>query len=265
MEARAESAENLDLEIRPGRFVLDEFGSHSCRRGWRPVDIPKVDVSGSASIAGEYVTTMLRKRIDRAARARDKRRKQLLDAATRVFAQKGYWSASITDIIRSAGVARGTFYLYFRSKRDVFLAIANNWRDGQKRFTRQSGPGQPPLTPEISRARIRADFLEWLEFYRQNIDAATIVLRDASTVDPLAARKRGELRQAFRSDLAKNVARLQEAGIYHRNVTPEMAAHFLVGMFDEIAATCLQGARTEDLPQLADQYVEFAFHGLSAQ
>jgi AcrR family transcriptional regulator len=49
------------------------------------------------------------------------RRKQLLDAATRIFAQKGYWSASITDIIRSASVARGTF---FRSKRDVFLATA---------------------------------------------------------------------------------------------------------------------------------------------
>ena len=202
---------------------------------------------------------------DRAVRARQKRRKQLLNAATRVFARKGYWSASITDIIQAAGVARGTFYLYFRSKRDVFLAIADNYRNEQKRFTQQSGPGQAPLTPENSRARIRADFLSWLGFYRRNLDTANIVLRDAKRIDPSAARKREDLRQAFRSNLAKNVARLQEAGIYHRKVSPELAAHFLVGMFDEIAATCLQHARKEDLPQLADQYVEFAFHGLSAQ
>jgi AcrR family transcriptional regulator len=211
------------------------------------------------------VTTMRRNQTERAARARDKRRKQLLNAATRVFARKGYWSASIADIIQAAGVARGTFYLYFRSKRDVFLAIADNYRNEQKRFTHQSLPGQAPLTPADSRARIRADFLSWLEFYRRNLDAANIVLRDAIRIDPSAARKREELRQAFRANLAKNVARLQEAGIYHRKVSPELAAHFLVGMFDEISATYLQRARKHDLPQLADQYVEFAFHGLSAQ
>jgi AcrR family transcriptional regulator len=204
-------------------------------------------------------------RTDRAARARDKRRKQLLNAATRVFARKGYWSSSIADIIQAAGVARGTFYLYFCSKRDVFLAIADNYRDEQKRFTQQSGPGQAPLTPDNSRARIRADFLSWLEFYRQNLDAANIVLRDATRIDPSAARKREKLRRAFRSNLAKNVARLQDAGIYHRKVSPELAAHFLVGMFDEIAATCLQRARKKDLARLADEYVDFAFHGLSAQ
>jgi AcrR family transcriptional regulator len=209
--------------------------------------------------------TMPHTRTDRAVRARDKRRKQLLNAATRMFARKGYWSASIADIIQAAGVARGTFYLYFRSKRDVFLAIADNYRDEQRRFTQQSGAGQAPLTPDNSRSRIRADFLSWLEFYRRNLDAANIVLRDATRIDPSAVRKREELRQAFRSNLAKNVARLQEAGIYHRKVSPELAAHFLVGMFDEIAATCLQRARNEDLSQLADEYVEFAFHGLSAR
>ena len=132
-------------------------------------------------------------RTDRAARARDKRRKQLLNAATRVFARKGYWSSSIADIIQAAGVARGTFYLYFCSKRDVFLAIADNYREEQKRFTRQSGAGQAPLTPNNSRARIRADFLGWLEFYRRNLDAANIVLRDATRIDPSAVRKREKL------------------------------------------------------------------------
>lgn len=53
----------------------------------------------------------------------DSRRAQLLAAARLVFAQNGYYSASVADIINEAGVARGTFYNYFESKRAVFQAV----------------------------------------------------------------------------------------------------------------------------------------------
>jgi AcrR family transcriptional regulator len=201
-------------------------------------------------------------RKDRAVRARDKRRKQLLDAATRVFARKGYWVASISDIIQAAGVARGTFYLYFRSKQDVFVAIVDNFREEQKRLLQESGPGEGPATVENSRARIRAVVLSWLQFYFRNLDAAKIVLRDANMIDPSAARKRDESRRAVGSTIAQNVARLQKAGLYQRSVSPELAAHFLLGMFDEIAATCLPKAKRGDLSRLADQYVDFELNGL---
>jgi len=52
------------------------------------------------------------------------------------------------------------------------------------------------------------------------------------------------------------------AGLYHRRVSPDLAAHFLLGMFDEIAANCLQKARKADLPTLADQFVDFELNGL---
>jgi AcrR family transcriptional regulator len=202
---------------------------------------------------------------DRAARARDKRRGELLRAATRVFARKGYWAASISDIIQAAGVARGTFYLYFRGKQDVFVAIVDNFRAEQKRLLQERGPEEGPVTLENSRARIRATVLSWLQFYFRNLDAASISIRDANRIDPTAARKREELRQAVRSVIFQNIVRLQKAGLYRRKVSPELAAHFVLGMFDEIAATRLQRARKRDLPWLADQFVEFEFNGLSAR
>ncbi len=52
----------------------------------------------------------------------DVRRAQLLAAACRVLARKGYARASVSDIIREAGVARGTFYNYFESKQALFHA-----------------------------------------------------------------------------------------------------------------------------------------------
>ncbi|WP_051276388.1 TetR/AcrR family transcriptional regulator [Desulfovirgula thermocuniculi] len=46
--------------------------------------------------------------------------RRLLEAAEEVFGEKGYFEASVTDIITRAGVAQGTFYLYFRTKKDIF-------------------------------------------------------------------------------------------------------------------------------------------------
>lgn len=53
----------------------------------------------------------------------EQRRSQLLGAARRVFADRGYHKAGVSHIIREAGVARGTFYNYFESKRAVFTAV----------------------------------------------------------------------------------------------------------------------------------------------
>ena len=52
------------------------------------------------------------------------RKEQLLAAARTVFRNKGYDGATVSDIVQEAGVAQGTFYLYFPSKKDAALALA---------------------------------------------------------------------------------------------------------------------------------------------
>ncbi len=51
------------------------------------------------------------------------RQRQILEAAVTVFAEKGYHRATIKDIARTAGVADGTIYNYFKNKQDVMLNI----------------------------------------------------------------------------------------------------------------------------------------------
>src|SRR3982751_6439389 len=46
----------------------------------------------------------------------------LLDAARRVFGKSGFEAATIDEIAREAGVAKGTLYLYYRSKRSIYWA-----------------------------------------------------------------------------------------------------------------------------------------------
>ena len=46
----------------------------------------------------------------------------ILEAARKVFAEKGFHEATMDDIAEAAGVAKGTVYLYYESKRDVYFA-----------------------------------------------------------------------------------------------------------------------------------------------
>lgn len=47
---------------------------------------------------------------------------EILDAAKRVFADKGFSVATVDDVAEAAGIAKGTIYLYFPSKREMFIA-----------------------------------------------------------------------------------------------------------------------------------------------
>lgn len=61
------------------------------------------------------------------------RRNQILDAATRVFAEKGFHRATIKDIARTAGIADGTIYTYFPSKTEVLFAILHRLNESMER------------------------------------------------------------------------------------------------------------------------------------
>src|ERR687897_485386 len=56
------------------------------------------------------------------------RKQQLLDAAARLFAEQGYASTRVVDIVDAAGVAKGLFYWYFENKEALFRELAANIR-----------------------------------------------------------------------------------------------------------------------------------------
>ena len=51
------------------------------------------------------------------------KRELILKAATKVFAQNGYFQSQVADVARVAGVAAGTVYLYFKGKDDLLVSI----------------------------------------------------------------------------------------------------------------------------------------------
>src|SRR3970040_1527253 len=56
---------------------------------------------------------------------------QIIEAAVRVFARKGYYNSRVSDIAREAGIAAGTIYLYFKTKDDILVTL---FRDKMAEF-----------------------------------------------------------------------------------------------------------------------------------
>jgi AcrR family transcriptional regulator len=50
-------------------------------------------------------------------------RERLLESAKRLFSQEGYYATSVEDIVASAGLSKGAFYFYFKSKEELFKSL----------------------------------------------------------------------------------------------------------------------------------------------
>src|SRR5207245_8901537 len=61
------------------------------------------------------------------------RRNQILDAATKVFAEKGFHPTTIKDIARAAGIADGTIYNYFENKTALMLGLLDRMNESDQR------------------------------------------------------------------------------------------------------------------------------------
>lgn len=73
------------------------------------------------------------------------REQAILEAARRMFAEKGFHNTNLNDVAHEVGIARGTIYLHFSTKEDLLLAIINQAEEQLlTRLNRVLGPGDNP-------------------------------------------------------------------------------------------------------------------------
>ena len=90
---------------------------------------------------------------------------EILAAARRVFAEKGFEGATVDDIARAAGLAKGTVYLYYRSKRDIYwAALKHGFRDLHEETKRRVEAA------ETIEAKIRAFIATKAAYFEENRD-----------------------------------------------------------------------------------------------
>lgn len=101
------------------------------------------------------------------ARAKAANRQAILEAARQVFARMGADAATVRDIIRETDLAAGTFYNYFRSKEEVFEALAN---EGVQRFRSRLASVRARATS--LEAYLKAAYSAYFEFLNEENEEA---------------------------------------------------------------------------------------------
>jgi len=193
---------------------------------------------------------------------REARRKQLIDVAIKVFAKKGYNAASVNDIIAGAGVARGTFYLHFSGKKDIFVAVLEDYRMELEFMVKVYMKHTGKMTVENCREWLREEVRTWLEFLAEHREATKILLHESGGIDGVFERKRNEARGMMRRHLTRKFRRMQKAGMIRGDVSPETLSLFEMGMLDEVVATQILPHKNPDVERLVEQWAEFEWRGV---
>jgi AcrR family transcriptional regulator len=106
----------------------------------------------------------------------DERRRQLLEAGTRVFTERSYDDASMADVARAAGISKGLLYHYFPSKRDLFVATLEAAAAELREIT-QPDPALPVAEQLVT---VLDAYLGWIE---EHADSYVKLLESATSSD----------------------------------------------------------------------------------
>jgi AcrR family transcriptional regulator len=159
---------------------------------------------------------------DQSSRARQTRKAVLaewrhqgvVEAARRIFARVGYPAANVEEIAREAGMAKGTVYLYFKSKEEVFLAVLASDLESLVGTTIDSMSAATTFESQLTIfLNLRVDYL------KNNRDALSIYLAEfgsrgyrstviSDTIDRLLLRQVEFIRQCLDKAVARGEIRL---------------------------------------------------------
>ena len=155
---------------------------------------------------------------------------RIMDAAIRVFARKGFYNATISDVAKVAEVAEGTIYLYFKNKDDLLISIFEHSMDLfiQEVNRELEGLNDP-------KEKLKKFLSLHLRLVQKNPDLAQVLqieLRQSSKfMKEYEGGKFSDYLNVVRSILEEG----QEKGVFRKDLDPRILRRAIFGAVDELA------------------------------
>ncbi len=191
------------------------------------------------------------------------RREHILHSACAVFSRKGYRMASVSDIVEEAAIGRGTFYLYFDSKRDIFRELIENYFRGYAEVLQEnhkklveacSGKGSILRT-------WRENMENVLRYHSENPHLTRIIYREALGKDEDFSDRVEELSKLAREMLKEEFRLMHEKGMM-RPCDIEVVTSIVMGSTIYLIMEHLIDEKGKEVEELADDIVEYHIRAL---
>ncbi len=187
-----------------------------------------------------------------------KRRQQVLDVASRIFAERGYHGTTVRDVCDALGVGKGVFYWYFASKEALFTEVLQSALHGLRRAQQQAIENIPDPVERIEQG-IRAS----IRFFRANPNILGLIRIAARYEEFSGVVRAGQ--QVVVQDVASHIKEGMASGRI-RHGDPELMSHGILGAIFHFVETYFgtEGESIPDRPQLADEAAAFCLTGILA-
>ena len=158
----------------------------------------------------------------------ESRRARLVKAADRVLRAKGYGETTIEDIVSEAGVAKGTFYLYFNNKQELFLEVLRRAVRALEEHLEEALDGVAPAD------RLKRRALSYMRGYLNYRDLILILYGEAVGGNTRFQRELSNMYKSLTSTLSEDV---KEVASRFENpaVDTELLSYALVGAGEMLA------------------------------
>ncbi|MFI5173475.1 MAG: TetR/AcrR family transcriptional regulator [Terriglobia bacterium] len=191
------------------------------------------------------------------ARKENDKRREILQAAIRVFARSGFFNSKVSDVARRAGVADGTIYLYFRNKDDLLISLFDQI---MSEFVTRAIETLATTRDVVEKLRrLAALHLDSLGRNRELAIVFQIELRHSSKFMSRFSRTR--LADYF--DLIRNVVREgQRTGRFRKELNEKIVTKCFFGALDEMVTNWILSPHPYNLGALSDPVVDLFVDGL---
>jgi len=185
------------------------------------------------------------------------RRAALLEAARKVLAEKGVEAARVSEIVARAGVAQGTFYLYFTSKSSLVVALADQVYAEIRDEVSRAIADHERVTEQVS-AGVEAAF----RAVERNHDVFAIVHPRARGAEVRQESER--LFEPYYELVAATIRAGQARGEIPADVAPDLTARLVVDLIDSAAYACYILNEEAPVASYQTQVICFIQRGLGA-
>jgi AcrR family transcriptional regulator len=188
------------------------------------------------------------------------RRRQILAAAVKVFAEKGFHSSRVGDVAEEAGIAYGLVYHYFQSKEDLLETIfRTTWTEMLARV-REVEAARVPASEAVRQVTALL-----LRTWRRDPDLVRVLVREV-TRNQHVQQEIEEITEAMET-LEGIIRRGQESGEFRQELDAKLSAAVFYGALEEILSGWVLGQlpdRDEDINRAEQNVVAVLVGGLKA-